>query len=184
MNVRITGGELKGRMIRFQASKALRPTTSMVRGAIFTILGSNLLEGAQVLDLFSGTGAMGIEAISRGAGHVDFIELDSRRCKEIKTILHDFKIDQKAKVTYGNAIDKIDNLDSNYDVLFADPPYGYKEWDRLLAKIEKFQIMKVGSLAIFETSKHENHNFGNSNLIMKTQRKYGDSIISMYMSNG
>ena len=44
--------------------------------------------------------------------------------------------------------------------------------------------MKVGSLAIFETSKHENHNFGNSNLIMKTQRKYGDSIISMYMSNG
>ena len=87
-------------------------------------------------------------------------------------------------MTYGNAIDKIDNLDSNYDVLFADPPYGYKEWDRLLAKIEKFQIMKVGSLAIFETSKHENHNFGNSNLIMKTQRKYGDSIISMYMSNG
>ena len=53
MNVRITGGELKGRMIRFQTSKALRPTTSMVRGAIFTILGSNLLEGAQVLDLFS-----------------------------------------------------------------------------------------------------------------------------------
>ncbi|GIT16465.1 MAG: hypothetical protein CM1200mP38_1220 [Dehalococcoidia bacterium] len=103
MNVRITGGELKGRMIRFQTSKALRPTTSMVRGAIFTILGSNVLEGAQVLDLFSGTGAMGIEAISRGAGHVDFIELDSRRCKEIRTILHDFKIDQKAKVTYGNA---------------------------------------------------------------------------------
>ena len=67
MSVRITGGQLKGRMIHFRASKALRPTTAMVRGAIFTILGSNRLEGARVLDLFSGTGAMGIEAISRGA---------------------------------------------------------------------------------------------------------------------
>ena len=184
MSVRITGGQLKGRMIHFRASKALRPTTAMVRGAIFTILGSNRLEGARVLDLFSGTGGMGIEAISRGAQYVDFIELDSRRCKEIRTILKDFKIDQKAKVTYGNAIDKIDNLDRSYDLLFADPPYGYEKWDKLLAKIEKSQIMKRGSVAIFETSKHENNNFGSSKLIMKTQRKYGDSIISMYLSNG
>ena len=116
--------------------------------------------------------------------YVDFIELDSRRCKEIRTILKDFKIDQKAKVTYGNAIDKIDNLDRSYDLLFADPPYGYENWDKLLAKIEKFQIMKRGSVAIFETSKYENNKFGSSKLIMETQRKYGDSIISMYLSNG
>ena len=184
MNVRITGGQLRGRMIHVQASKALRPTTAMVRGAIFSILGPNRLEGARVLDLFSGTGAMGIEAISRGAEYVDFIELDSRRCKEIRTILQDFKINDKARVIYGNAIDKIDNLDRSYDLLFADPPYGYGKWDVLLAKIEKFQIMKLASVAIFETSKHENHNFGSGKLIMKTQRKYGDSIISVYVSNG
>ena len=149
MNVRITGGQLRGRMIHVQASKALRPTTAMVRGAIFSILGPNRLEGARVLDLFSGTGAMGIEAISRGAEYVDFIELDSRRCKEIRTILQDFKINDKARVIYGNAIDKIDNLDRSYDLLFADPPYGYGKWDVLLAKIEKFQIMKLASVAIF-----------------------------------
>ena len=123
MNVRITGGQLRGRIIHFQASNSLRPTTSRVRGAIFTILGADTLDGARVLDLFSGTGSMGIEAISRGAEHVDFIESEQRRCKEIRNLLKSFNINQRARVIYVDAVEKIDRLDCSYDLLFADPPY-------------------------------------------------------------
>ena len=80
MATRITGGILRGRVLRSPAVAGLRPTSERVRAALFSIIGSDAVEGKRVVDLYAGTGALGMDALSRGAEHVDFVEQSSEDC--------------------------------------------------------------------------------------------------------
>jgi 16S rRNA (guanine966-N2)-methyltransferase len=133
--VRVVAGDLRGRRIEAPTTEATRPTTDKVREAVFNSLRSmDVVEGARVLDLFAGTGAMGIEALSRGAAHCVFVESDRAALAVLRTNLQQLGVADKSTVISGDAVMQA-SQQQGIDLLIADPPYGYKDWARLLAGV-------------------------------------------------
>jgi 16S rRNA (guanine966-N2)-methyltransferase len=133
--VRVVAGDLRGRRIEAPTTEATRPTTDKVREAVFNSLRSmDVVEGARVLDLFAGTGAMGIEALSRGAAHCVFVESDRAALAVLRTNLQQLGIVDKSTVISGDAVMQASEQ-QGIDLLIADPPYGYNDWARLLVGV-------------------------------------------------
>ena len=123
MNLRIIAGQFGGRIIQAPSGKITHPMSDRVRGSMFNII-SDEIDDADVLDVFAGTGSLGLEALSRGAATATFVERDRVAnhilAENIKTLGVD-KITTSIKIGLGTWIDK--NQDKSYDVIFADPPY-------------------------------------------------------------
>jgi len=117
--MRIVAGEYKGRRLQAPRGRRTRPTSDKVREALFSILGD--VSGLRVLDLFAGSGALGLEAISRGAGQTVFVERDPRAIDAIHRNLH--AVGARAAVLEGDALTVIRQDQSPYDLVFVDPPY-------------------------------------------------------------
>ena len=118
--MRIVAGTLGGRRLKAPAGRATRPTSDRVREALFSILGD--LDGARVLDLFAGSGALGIEALSRGASAAVFVDTDPKALTAIKANLQ--ALDITAKVHRRDAIAYLNNAgEAPFDLVFLDPPY-------------------------------------------------------------
>ncbi len=122
--MRIVGGVWRGRTIRAPSGTAVRPTLDRVREAWMSIVQLSL-PGASVLDLFAGSGALGIEALSRGADSAEFVDSDQKSLNALRTNLDTLGAAARATVTRGDALTFARGLAPNsYDVAFADPPYG------------------------------------------------------------
>lgn len=133
--MRVVAGELRGRKLRTPPDDRARPTTDRVREALFNALGSlDALAGEQVLDLFAGTGALGIEAISRGAAHVSFVEQDRRMAGVLGDNLSDLGIEDRATVHVGDALRWLADrpADERFGLVLLDPPYAFDGWTSLL----------------------------------------------------
>jgi len=118
-------------------SGATRPTSDRVREAMFNILHSRIdLEGKKVLDLFAGSGALGIEAISRGAEHATFVDNSYQSLQTIKTNLSNLRLPEndsgKIKVVKADALAFVGHTEEIFDIAFCDPPYKFVSWDALL----------------------------------------------------
>lgn len=132
--MRVVAGELGGRRIVAPDGTSTRPTTDRVREAIFNSLGSSgVLEGALVADLFAGSGAIGIEALSRGAEHCVFVESDRRALRALDENLETLDLRARAKVLASDANTAARSLDA--DIVFADPPYDYDNWEQLVGSL-------------------------------------------------
>lgn len=130
--MRVIAGQLRGRSIAVPA-KGTRPTTDMVRGAIANSLVSlDAIEGARVADLYAGSGAMGIELLSRGAAHCTFVERAPAAVRVIRANLSQLGLTDRATVLAADAVSALRSLGA-LDLLVADPPYGFGGWDELLA---------------------------------------------------
>jgi 16S rRNA (guanine966-N2)-methyltransferase len=131
--VRIIGGSLRGSKLDVPDIAVLRPTPDRVRETLFNWL-MPVIEGARCLDLFAGTGALGIEALSRGAAHVDFVESDVQLARLLRDNLARLK--QTASVHQSAASRFVESAGGEYDVVFLDPPFGEDLWDRAMAALE------------------------------------------------
>lgn len=131
--VRIIGGTLRGSKIPVLSAPGLRPTPDRARETLFNWL-APIIAGARVLDLFAGTGALGIEALSRGAGHCDFVESEPRVAGMLRDTLARLK--QVATVWTQPAAQVLDGLPGRYDLVFVDPPFGADAWGPILAALE------------------------------------------------
>jgi 16S rRNA (guanine966-N2)-methyltransferase len=123
VNLRIISGKFGGRTIQAPDGKITHPMSERVRGSMFNIIGDEI-KGAEVLDLFAGTGSLGLESLSRGASHVTFVERDRVASKILAENIDTLNVDYLTtyvKVGVGTWIDK--NQDKLYDIIFADPPY-------------------------------------------------------------
>ena len=128
--MRIVGGTLRGRRISAPQDETTRPTSDRAREAIFNMLFSmGMPEGCRVADLFSGSGALGVEALSRGATDVTFVDNNSNACKVIKANLD--SLDLHAEVIQGDAVKRLELVE--VALVFADPPYVFDDWPNLLA---------------------------------------------------
>jgi 16S rRNA (guanine966-N2)-methyltransferase len=129
--MRVVSGGLRGRRIATPDGPHVRPTTDKAREAIFNALGSiDAIADARVIDLFAGSGALGIEAISRGAAECVFVERDRRASAVIVANLDQLGIADRCRVVTGDALVHAGSLDC--DVALADPPYDFARWDELL----------------------------------------------------
>lgn len=125
----ITGGSVRGFPLKTPPNKAIRPTQNQVRLAVFSMLESNYLPEAGyqnllVADIYAGTGALGIEALSRGVQHVDFIEKDKGHAQLLRQNLHKTGFETKSTIITANAATFIQqDRPAQYDLIFLDPPY-------------------------------------------------------------
>lgn len=129
--MRVVAGEFGGRRLIGPDGTTTRPTTDRVREAIFNSLGSaGLLEGALVADLFAGSGALGIEALSRGAERCVFVERDRTALRALDANLEALGLETRARVVTSDVMAVVTSIEA--DIVFADPPYDFDEWQRLL----------------------------------------------------
>lgn len=135
--MRIVAGSAGGRRLQAPAGGAVRPTTERVREAVFSsLLSRSALEGARVLDLFAGSGAMGIEALSRGAGAATFVESDPRAVAAIEANLAATGLVADATVAKADVLAFLKRAAGTWDIAFVDPPYEFRRWPWLLEAIE------------------------------------------------
>jgi 16S rRNA (guanine966-N2)-methyltransferase len=139
--MRVIGGELRGRRLTAPPTPAVRPTSDRVREAVFDILFSlGGVEGLQVADLFAGSGAMGIEALSRGAASVTFVDRDPVSTEAVRRNLSavglgDAVRDGDATVVRADVDAWVATTASRYDLVLCDPPYAYDGWEALLGSL-------------------------------------------------
>ena len=181
MTLRITGGELRGRRLRSARGGGLRPTSERVRGAIFSIIGPDAVEGARVLDLYAGTGALGIEALSRGAAWADFVESGAVRCREIRDRLLELGLDDRSRVYAGRTLRVLGTLSIAYDLVFSDPPYELDEWESVMCLLDARGLVSEEGRMIAEYRGGTNLAEGYGGLRLTTSRRYGDTVVSIYI---
>ena len=182
MTTKITGGRLRGRKLRIRRDRGLRPTTERVRGAIFSILGIGKVEGSKVLDLFAGSGAMGVEALSRGAAWVDFIESDGLRCKQLREVTRTLGLDDVTRVFKKDAVRGLDIVTGCYDLVFIDPPYQLNPWENLMINLGKTLILNTNSFVVAEHRYDRELLQTYDRLTLAESRRYGDTSISIYVT--
>ena len=175
---RISGGHLKGRSVKSKFGSGLRPTAEVVRGALFSIVGD--ITGTRVLDLYAGTGILGIEALSRGAESADFVEEHSGRCREVKASLREMGLDAQGRVHRAKVEAALRTLNGEYDLVFADPPYDVEPWPWLADEMQSRGLLTQSVLFVAE-HRHRTvlaERYGS--IRMTTSRRYGDTAISVY----
>ena len=180
--LRIIGGTAKGLTLKTVKLSALRPTTDRVRSAVFSMLESrHAIIGARVLDLYAGTGSLGIEALSRGAIKADFVENNKQLATLISENLSRTKLDDKSKV-HNMSVDKaLGLLKNKYDLIFADPPYKMiNETSESIQKIIELRLLSDRGKIILEHSIRSSFNFKTSDLAIIQTKKYGDTNIDIY----
>lgn len=179
--MRIIGGEYRSRLIAMPKGVKIRPTQDKVRQAIFNILGD--VTGKRCADLFAGTGAFGIEAISRGASGVTFVENSFQCARTIKSNLGSLKIpESRYEIVRADALKALPGLAAGgkkYDIIFLDPPY-YKDMaKKCLINIDSYDILAQFGSVIIEHFKKDVLPDDLNTLILYQQRKYGDTLISI-----
>lgn len=182
METRISGGSEKGRKLRSSKSAGLRPTSERVRSAIFSLIGPETVEGATVLDLYAGTGAFGIEALSRGANSTDFVELDAMRCKDIRNSVKEFGFAERSRVIRGNVERILGTIEGRYSLVFADPPYKNDPWDTVMQRLQAQELLEVGAVVVAEHSQTYEIDDQYGDLEIWKQRRYGDTTVSIFVN--
>ena len=184
--MRIIGGALGGRRLtsvgRGAPGAHLRPTTDRVRESIFSILTHRIeLEDVRVLDLFAGTGALGLEALSRGAKEVTFVENGRTSLKLLQQNIELLEVGERSRVLRLDATRLDSSLAEAYDVVFLDPPYGKGLGERALAAALSQGWFGAGAVAVWEEAEIKPAPQGFSRLL---ERRYGDSAIMLLAANG
>lgn len=152
---RIISGIWKGKKISFQLSENLRPTPDRAKETLFNWLGQNLKE-QRCLDLFSGTGSLGLECLSRKAAFVTFVEKDPNKLSAIKKIIQELKISKKCDFYLEDCLDWLEREDINknaYDVIFVDPPFKQGYIKEILIKILEAKLLGLKGKIYFEYEK-------------------------------
>jgi 16S rRNA (guanine966-N2)-methyltransferase len=169
--IRVTGGELNGRRL-FVPRAGVRPTTGQVREAIFSMLGG--VEGASVLDLFAGSGALGVEALSRGAAHATFVDTKPAAARRNIEALD---LAGRAEAVGGDAVRFLRRSSETFDLVLCDPPYSLA--DRVAADLVQLipGALAGGGRAMIESSPERPLDL---ELPLLTQRTYGDTMIRIY----
>jgi 16S rRNA (guanine966-N2)-methyltransferase len=178
--MRVIAGTAKGHHLKFPKGTKTRPATDLVRGAIFSILENTARGWSEVLDLFSGSGALGIEALSRGAGRVDFVELEPRCCGIIKENLESTKLTEQAHVYCTNVVRAISFLDKEYDIILMDPPYTNRAIGDIITQLANSKLVGKDTTIVITHSPHLTLNQSYSPIKMIKEHRHGDSCISIY----
>ena len=178
--LRVIAGKAKGHQLKVPKRATVRPATDLVRGAIFSILENLTDDWAQVLDLFSGSGALGIEALSRGAGWVDFVDRDPRCCDIIKQNLEKTKLGAQAHVYCCSVAKALSFLDKEYSIILMDPPYSDSSIDSLVARLATSKLVGTDSVVVVTHSPRLPLDSTYDTLNLIKEHRHGDSCIAVY----
>jgi 16S rRNA (guanine966-N2)-methyltransferase len=147
--MRLSGGELRSRRVHVPRGKAIRPTPGRVREALFSILGARV-DGASMLDLYAGSGAIGFEALSRGAAHVTFVEIHAPSASRIRTQAEQLGVGDRVVVVTAPVERAVRRLTGPYDLVYADPPYAQTLPAEVIAGLRSSGAIDEHTLVVYE----------------------------------
>ncbi|MEK3734505.1 16S rRNA (guanine(966)-N(2))-methyltransferase RsmD [Paenibacillus sp. FSL M8-0334] len=180
--VRVISGSAKGRPLKSVPGMSTRPTTDKVKEAIFSMIGP-YFEGGTVLDLFAGTGGLGIEALSRGMDRAVFIDSESKSIETVKENLKACRLEDSAEVyrnDAGRALKALAKRSASFDLVFLDPPYRMKNGDELMLDMAARGLLRDEALVVLEYE--SSHTYPGDFETFRCLRKaeYGDTAVSIY----
>ena len=183
--MRIISGKFRGLKLQTPVDFSIRPTSDRLKESLFSILESNKynikIENSNVIDICSGTGALGIEALSRGAKLIYFIDKDPKAINVLQKNISKLKIDYKdetyIKIIRDDANKALQNIKNNFDIVLIDPPYNSNVIEECLVKLKKYNLINFNSYIFTESSKNENINFDGFDLL--DTKIYGKSKLTI-----
>jgi 16S rRNA (guanine966-N2)-methyltransferase len=179
--MRIVAGTLGGRRLHAPKDAEIRPTSDRVREAIFSIIGPTIV-GAEVLDLFAGTGALGLEALSRGASRAVFVDQSLHAVRLIRSNIERCSVQDRVRVIQGSvnqAIRRLAGEGEVFDLIFMDPPYGQDAIRKTLLNLD--HVARSGALVVAEHSVKDPLPLQLQDWLKNQERKYGDTAVSFYV---
>ncbi len=178
--MRVISGLYKGRVLRTVKDLSVRPATDRVKQTLFDMLANRIdLDGARVLDLFAGSGSLGIEALSRGASHVTFVEMDSRASDFIGKNLDMLGCKQETPIVQMDARAFINHSKEKFDLVFADPPYSYEETPDLPGMIFGAGLVNAGGYLLIEHAK--DISFSDTDLYRAgPEKRFGRTVVTFF----
>ena len=178
--MRVIAGKAKGHRLKVPKGTPTRPATDLVRGAIFSILETTTSDWSRVLDLFSGSGALGIEALSRGANWVDFVEQERRCCSIIRQNLEKTRFSHQAHIYCCSVAKALSFLEEEYSIILVDPPYSDSSIGNLVQQLATSKLVGRESVVVVTHSPHLPLNSTYAPLQALKERRHGDSCIKVY----
>lgn len=181
MSLRIIGGTMKNRPIFSPKGIQTRPTSGLVRKAVFDICQADITD-ARFLDLFAGSGAMGLEALSRGASHATFVDASRLACQCIKKNLSHLGLEKTGTILCGDVLKMLARLakEEPFNLIYIDPPYGEGFIPEVLKKIDEIKLLAPGGRLFAEESSDALQSLDMLPLYSLEkvhERRYGNSVI-------
>jgi 16S rRNA (guanine966-N2)-methyltransferase len=177
--VRVIGGAAKGRRLRAVPGHTTRPITDRVKESLFNILGAQV-ENALFLDLFAGTGGVGIEALSRGARLAIFVERSGRAVKTIQDNLTLTGLAGRAQVVRADVFRFLAREDRKYDLIYVAPPQYKGLWAKTLLTLDEKKLLSEDSLIVVQIHPKEYTELDLQSLLLADQRRYGSTSLCFY----
>jgi 16S rRNA (guanine966-N2)-methyltransferase len=178
--MRITGGTARGTPLLAPKGSETRPTTDRVREAIFSILYSMDADLSRVLDLYAGTGALAIEALSRGAEHADLVERAPAVCAVIRKNLARARMAERGRVHCLDVPRAIERLEGPYSLVFLDPPYADPKIGDVLSALAASGILAEDGTVVLEHAQGRTPPESVGTLALHSDRRYGDTGVAFY----
>ncbi|MGH7662549.1 MAG: 16S rRNA (guanine(966)-N(2))-methyltransferase RsmD [Vulcanimicrobiaceae bacterium] len=171
----MTGGTLRSRRLPNVPKHGVRPTPARVKESLFAILGASIDE-AVVLDLFAGSGALGFEALSRGASHVTFVEANANVAERLREAASELGVDEQCEVFTMRAERAVARLSRKYDIVFVDPPYEAGFPANATDALRSRDLLAEDAVIVYEHSGHASPE--TPGYALSREERYGDVVIA------
>ena len=177
--MRVVSGKARGTVLKAPEGLSTRPTTDRVKEAMFSIIQFDIPR-TKVLDLFGGTGQLGIEALSRGAASAVFVDMSADSCKIIKENLKRSKLDNAAKVVCSDYVKFLKTNHEKFDIILLDPPYAEVFLETSLKIITEIDILQSGGIIVTERPLGKTLSCEFSGFTRSKDYKYGNTLLTLY----
>ena len=177
--MRVISGKARGVSLMTPKGDHTRPTADRVKEAMFSIIQFDL-PGGKVLDLFGGTGQLGIEALSRGAKHVVFVDCREDACQLIKENLKRTKFAADGTVVRSDYLQYLDRCKENFDIIILDPPYAEDFLENSLKRVTEIDILQSGGIIIAERPLGKDLPYDFPGYSRSKDYKYGQTLLTLY----
>ena len=177
--MRVITGKARGIQLKTPEGMATRPTTDRVKEAMFSIIHFDI-PGARVLDLFGGTGQLGIEALSRGASHAVFVDAREESCRLIRENLKRTKMEKEGQVVRSDYLDYLKRCREQFDIVLLDPPYAEVFLENALKRITEIDILHSGGIIVAERPVGKELPWEFEGYERSKDYKYGSVLLTLY----
>ena len=177
--MRVITGKARGVQLKTPDGMLTRPTADRVKEACFSIINFDI-PGAKVLDLFGGTGQLGIEALSRGAKSAVFVDAREEACKLIGENLKRTKLEAEGKVIRSDYLAYLNNCKEQYDIIFLDPPYAEVFLENSLKRIAEIDILQSNGIIVTERPLGKDLSVEMEGFTRSKDYKYGNTLLTIY----
>lgn len=180
--MRVISGKARGLKLNTPKNEDVRPTTDRVKESLFNIINGYIIDG-DVLDLFAGTGSLGIECLSRGANKCVFVDVNKTSIDIVKSNIKKARVEDNAEILnidYKSAIERVKNKNYKFDIIFMDPPYYENMFIDSLKKIDESDILKDDGIIVVEHDTKQKFPESIGKLIKDRSKKYGNTTLTFY----